>query len=83
MAAAMGGIDACVFTGGVGENSAEIRRRAVEGLAFLGLSVDDEANSTVSGDADISRADSPAKVLVVAAREDIEMAGQARRLLAR
>jgi acetate kinase len=83
MAASMGGIDACVFTGGVGENSAEIRRRAVEGLAFLGLSVDDDANSTAAGDADISSADAQAKVLVVAAREDVEMAGQARRLLAR
>jgi acetate kinase len=83
MAAAMGGIDACVFSGGVGENSAEIRRRAVEGLAFLGLAVDDDANSTVSGDANISSADATASVLVVAAREDIEMAGQARRLLAR
>ena len=43
MAAAMGGLDALSFTGGVGENSAPIRRRAAEGLAFLGVAVDERA----------------------------------------
>ena len=43
MAAAMGGLDALAFTGGVGENSAPIRRRAAEGLAFLGVAIDEAA----------------------------------------
>ena len=44
MAAALGGIDGLVFSGGVGENAAEIRARVVEGLGFLGLSLDQTAN---------------------------------------
>ena len=44
MAAAMGGLDALVFTGGVGENDARLRRAATEGLAFLGVGIDEEAN---------------------------------------
>jgi acetate kinase len=45
MAAVLGGLDALVFTGGIGENSAEIRARALEPLAFLGLSLDATANT--------------------------------------
>lgn len=48
-AAAMGGIDAIGFTGGVGENSAAIRARCLEGLDFLGVEVDDDANATLGG----------------------------------
>ena len=44
MAAALGGVDVLVFTGGVGERASEIRRRAAQGLAFLDLEVDTEAN---------------------------------------
>jgi len=44
MAAAMGGLDALVFTGGVGENDARLRRAATEGLAFLGVGIDEDAN---------------------------------------
>ena len=44
MAAAMGGLDALVFTGGVGENDARLRRAATEGLAFLGIGIDEDAN---------------------------------------
>ena len=46
MAAAMGGLDALVFTGGVGENIAEVRAEACRRLAFFGLGLDDEANRT-------------------------------------
>jgi acetate kinase len=45
MAAVLGGIDALVFTGGVGENAAPIRARALEGLGFLGLALNPEANA--------------------------------------
>ena len=46
-AAAMGGLDALVFTGGIGENSASMRRRICDGLEFLGLKLDDDRNTTV------------------------------------
>jgi acetate kinase len=84
MAASLGGLDVCVFTGGVGENSADIRRRTVDGLRFLGLEVDDAANRAampVSGDADITASDASARTVVIAAREDLEMARQAHQLL--
>jgi acetate kinase len=82
MAASMGGLDALVFTGGVGENSASVRGMAMAGLGFLGLAVDDEANRLGAGDRDISPGDAPARVLVVHAREDVEIAGACRRLVA-
>ena len=46
MAAALGGLDVLVFTGGVGEHVAEIRARAAAGLEFLGVAVDDRLNAT-------------------------------------
>jgi acetate kinase len=81
MTASLGGLDVCVFTGGVGENSAEIRRRATQGLGFLGLAIDEHANREASGDADISADAAAARSVVVAAREDLEMARQVRQLL--
>ena len=81
MAASLGGLDICVFTGGVGENSPEIRRRTIEGLGFLGLTIDDDLNSAVAGDADITASRAAARTFVIAAREDLEMARQARQLL--
>ena len=55
MAAATGGLDAIVFTGGVGENSAEIRQRAMDGLAFLGIAADPTANARAPGTARSAR----------------------------
>ena len=81
MAASLGGLDVCVFTGGVGENSSEVRRRAIEGMGFLGLDVDDGINAAVNGDADITASRAAARTLVIAAREDLEMARQAHQLL--
>jgi acetate kinase len=81
MAASLGGLDVCVFTGGVGENSPEIRRRAIDGLGFLGLNVDDATNAAVTGDADITASRASARTLVIAAREDLEMVRQAHQLL--
>jgi acetate kinase len=82
MTAALGGIDALVFTGGVGEHAADIRARATAGLGYLGVAVDAGANVHVSGDADITAAAAPVRVLVLRAREDLEMARQARQALA-
>jgi acetate kinase len=81
MAAAMDGLDALVFTGGVGENAAEIRARALAGLGFLGVGVDADRNATGTGDRDIGRPDAPVRSLVIGAREDIEIARQVRAIL--
>jgi acetate kinase len=78
MAAAMGGLDALVFTGGVGENSAEIRSRAMAGLGFLGVQEDAARNADGTGDREIGAPGAPVRSLVIAAREDLEMARQVR-----
>jgi acetate kinase len=82
MAAAMDGLDAIVFTGGVGENSAEIRQRAMSGLGFLGIAGDPAANADGDGDRDISAPGATVRALVIGAREDIEIARQVRAVLA-
>jgi acetate kinase len=74
MTAALGGLDVLAFTGGVGEKSATVRRRAAERLGFLGVAVDQERNDRVDGDTDITGPDAKAKTLVVTAREDLEIA---------
>ncbi|MFL5861757.1 MAG: acetate/propionate family kinase [Solirubrobacteraceae bacterium] len=81
MTAALGGIDALVFTGGVGEHAPEIRAAAAAPLAYLGVRVDKAANDDVAGDADISAGGAAVRTLVLRAREDLEMARQARQAL--
>ncbi|MGD0704220.1 MAG: acetate/propionate family kinase [Trebonia sp.] len=83
MAAATGGLDAIVFTGGVGENSAEIRQRAMDGLGFLGIAVDPASNEGGTGDREIGAPAAPVRTLLIAAREDIEIARQVRATLTR
>jgi acetate kinase len=78
MAAAMNGLDVLVFTGGIGEHDAAVRADTAAGLAFLGVHADGDRNRVARGDADISAADSPVRVLVVTAREDLEIAAQTR-----
>lgn len=78
MAAAAGGLDALVFTGGVGEHSPDVRRAAVARLGFLGLGVDELLNPEVSGDADVSASGATASTLVVTAREDLEIEREVR-----
>ena len=70
MAAVLGGVDAVVFTAGVGENSSEVRAAACRGLEFLGLKLDSKANARPSLDQEISTADSSVHVLVIRAEED-------------
>lgn len=79
MSAAMNGLDALVFTGGVGEHSPPIRAAAVAGLDFLGISIDPDRNRATA-DAEITGR-GPVRVLVITAREDIEIARQARAVL--
>jgi acetate kinase len=81
MAAAMDGLDVLVFTGGVGENAPTIRAGAVEGLGFLGLGLDPARNDRGQGDREIGRADASARIICLAAREDLEIARQVRRVL--
>ena len=75
MAAALGGVDVMVFTGGVGENSPEVRAATAERLSFLGIAVDGTRNgATGAPDRDISPGDASIRTLVVNAREDLEIA---------
>lgn len=83
MAAATGGIDALVFTGGVGEKSPTVRQRAAERLGFLGVFVDRRRNATTRGDGDISTPEAAVRTLVVTAREDLRIARETRKLLER
>ncbi len=82
MAAAMEGMDAVVFTGGVGENSARVRAGGCGGLGFLGLALDADRNTAAdAGDRDVATPDSRVRVLVMRAREDQEIAREVRRLV--
>ncbi len=81
MASAMNGIDLLVFTGGVGENVPAIRSRAVQGLSFLGASLDEEANISRRPDTELTDSRSTVHIAVVAAREDIQIASEVRSLL--
>jgi acetate kinase len=81
MAAAMGGLDQLVFTGGIGEHAAPVRSGAAKGLGFLGIAIDEELNQG-SGDREIGFPAASVRTLVIAAREDLEIARQVRELLA-
>jgi len=78
MTAALAGLDVLVFTGGVGERSPEVRERACAGLDYLGVALNPAANREVTDDGDVSAAGSPVRVMVIAAREDLEIARQVR-----
>ena len=81
MAAALGGLDALVFTGGIGERAPAVRSGAAEGLEFLGIALDSEANLAARDDNEIGRAGAGVRTLVLRAREDLQMARQARAVL--
>ncbi|WP_028642353.1 acetate/propionate family kinase [Nocardioides sp. URHA0020] len=80
MTASAGGLDVLVFTGGVGEHAPVVRSRTAAGLAHLGVSLDEAANAG-AGERVISATGSAVRVVVVEAREDLEMERQARALL--
>jgi acetate kinase len=81
MAATLGGIDALVFTAGVGEHAPEIRERVCENLNYLGLELDRTANQTCKPDADIAMPASVARILVIATREDLTIMRETRQLV--
>lgn len=74
MAAAAGGLDLLVFTGGIGEHAPRVRADAAARLGFLGVAVDEGRNATASGDADVSASGAGTRTVVVTAREDQEIA---------
>jgi len=73
-AAVMGGIDAVVFTAGLGENSSSMRESICKGLDFLGFRIDKEKNNTRGKEAIISTDDSTAKILLIPTNEELMIA---------
>ena len=81
-AAALGGVDAIVFTAGVGENQTGTREQACAGLEFLGIKIDKAKNATIHGEeAIISTPDSKVKVVVVPTDEEIVIARDTKELV--
>ena len=81
-AAALGGVDIIVFTGGVGENQSSARWAACEGLEFMGVKLDAEINNTIHGDeAVISTPDSKVKVVVIPTDEELMIASDTMAIL--
>jgi acetate kinase len=81
MAAACGGLDALAFTAGIGERSARVRALVCERLRFLGVELDEGANTGAEPDCDVAAPGSSVRVLVIAAREELVAARAARELL--
>lgn len=82
-AAAMGGLDLVAFTGGIGENSANLRARCCRGLEFLGLRLDATINQAGTGDRVVSAPDSAVKVVAMATNEELIVARRAYAVLNR
>jgi len=82
-AAAMGGLDAVVFTAGIGENNPELRERVLDGLGFLSVAIDKEKNAVVNHSSetvvDVSAADSTVKVYVIPTNEELVIASDTER----
>jgi acetate kinase len=81
MVAVLGGIDALVFSAGVGENSPEVRLATCGNLEFLGLKLDATRNAKPSLDTDIATQDSLVRILVIRAQEDWAIARECWRLV--
>ena len=81
MTAVLGGIDALVFTGGVGENSAPVREALCKRMEYLGIRLDRDKNAHIDGDLPIHAEASSVPVLVIHAREEWEIARACSRLL--
>ena len=77
----MGGVDAVVFTAGVGEHAWQVRQAICQGLDCLGLRLDPQKNANCSPDADVSRADSQGRILIIATQEHLTMLEEVTRVL--
>ncbi|MEW6534068.1 MAG: acetate kinase [Candidatus Auribacterota bacterium] len=80
-AGALGGVDALVFTGGIGENATMIREKACEGLEFMGLVIDKAKNAGSRGKAEISIPDSPSKIYCIPTNEELVIARETKSIL--
>ncbi len=74
LAVTLGGVDAVVFTAGIGENSSQQRATICHGLNCIGLHLDDHLNTTAKPDVDIATQLSPARILVIETQEDLMIA---------
>ncbi|MFH1268684.1 MAG: acetate kinase, partial [Planctomycetota bacterium] len=81
LAVTLGGMDALVFTGGIGENSVGLRSEVCRGLEVLGVHLDHRRNEHCRPDGDVAAGNSPARVLLIHTREDLMIAREARRLV--
>lgn len=82
-AAAMGGLDAVVFTGGIGENSICVRARVCQGMEFLGMELDAGKNAGLKGPADISKPSGKVRILLVPTNEERMIARDTAEVVAR
>ena len=73
-ATVMDGVDAIVFTAGIGENSIDLRRKICEGLEYMGIKMDAEKNNVRGKEADVSAADSKVKIFVIPTNEELMIA---------
>ncbi len=81
-AAALGGLDALVFTAGIGENSPLVRKKCCQELEFLGIRIDDERNEkTKRTEAEIQAKDSKVKVLCIPTNEELVIALDTKRVI--
>ncbi|KAA3633348.1 MAG: acetate kinase [Calditrichaeota bacterium] len=81
-AAAMGGVDALVFTAGIGENSSIVRSKSCQGLGFMGIGIDEAVNAKSKGiEADISSMKSTVKTFVIPTNEELVIARDTRELV--
>ncbi|MFH1922994.1 MAG: acetate kinase [Planctomycetota bacterium] len=81
LAVTLGGMDALVFTGGIGENSVGLRSEVCRGLEVLGVHLHEKRNEHCRPDSDVAAGNSPARVLLIHTREDLMIAREARRLV--
>lgn len=80
-AAAMGGIDALVFTAGIGENNSGIRKRVLSGLEFLGVEIDEEKNNQRGQELDISKPGAKVRTFVIPTNEELAIARETVKIL--
>jgi acetate kinase len=80
-AVTLGGVDAVVFTAGIGEHAADLRGAVCEGLQILGLRLDAGRNAVCAPDADIACTDSPGRILVIRTQEELMIARETRRVV--
>lgn len=80
LAVTLGGLDALIFTAGVGENSASLRVRVTTGLQCLGLNLDADRNQCGMPDCDLASSSSPSRILLIKTQEELLIAQETRRL---